>query len=118
MNSTGTLSLPSTIRYGIGQPDTYPQDLSSFNKNLNPITYRGLSVLDPVSGEKYTCDIVVHFAQDKNAVQKIQVVEEVVERELVGVQSLECAGEGEEVRDVVRGTKKEKKEKRVKLSGY
>ena len=113
MNSTGTLFLPSVIRYGIVQPDTYPQDLS-MDKKVKQITYRNFSVLDPVSGEKYTCDIVAHFAQvEKN------VLQEMAELELVGVRSLECRGEedGEEMSDVVRG-QVGKKEKRVKLGGY
>ena len=116
MNSTGTLVLPSKIRYGIGLPDTYPQDLSAFgHKKLKLITLRSVSVLDPVSGEKYTCDIIAHFTLvDKES----RVLQEMVERQLIGVQSLECAGKGEEMRDIVRQKMTAKKEKRVKLGGY
>ncbi|KAE9376616.1 hypothetical protein N431DRAFT_367740, partial [Stipitochalara longipes BDJ] len=109
MNLTGTMSLPSTIRYGIGLPDTHPQDLATFGYDkLKLITFRGLSTLNPpLSGQKYTCDIVAHFAQTKNAnVHEVWMVpgvlQKVAERQLVGLQSMECWVEGEEKKDVVR----------------
>jgi hypothetical protein len=132
MNKTGNMSLPSTIRYGIGLPDTYPQDLFVFGHDKPKlINFRGLSIIDPlILGKKYTCDIIAHFARvDPNAVTREVwmmpvVLQQVIDRQLVGIQSMECwwGADGEKV-DVVRHavtalSKKELMQKRVALGDY
>ncbi|KAN0117045.1 hypothetical protein V8E51_003022 [Hyaloscypha variabilis] len=130
MNETGNMFLPTTIRFGIGLPDTYPQDLSVFGHDKPKlITFHGLSILDPpISGQKYTCDIMAHFARvDPNAVTREVwtmpgVLQQVVDRQLVGLQSMECWGEDGEKVDVVRHavtalSKKKLMRKRVTLGG-
>jgi hypothetical protein len=102
--------IPSIVRYGIGLPDTYPQDLRTFGyEYFSTLTMPALSVLDN-SGQKYSCDIVGHFAKtNKNSCVMIPRLFHRIfsfwprcEFQLYGLQSLECWSEGEEKRDVVR----------------
>jgi hypothetical protein len=120
MNSSGNITdIPSRIRYGIGLPDTHQTDLRT-NGYAQPFISHGLSVPNPDCSPSdqnynYTCDIIAHFAQpNKNAIVQVKVgpglVKEVVMRQLVGLQSMECGAEGEEKKDVVRYEKKEKGE--------
>jgi hypothetical protein len=107
---TNGMIIPSIVRYGIGLPDTYPQDLRTFGyEYFSTLTMPALSVLDN-SGQKYSCDIVGHFAKtNKNSCVMIPRLFHRIfsfwprcEFQLYGLQSLECWSEGEEKRDVVR----------------
>ncbi|PMD63460.1 uncharacterized protein K444DRAFT_660946 [Hyaloscypha bicolor E] len=120
MNATGNItSVPTTIRYGIGLPDTHPTDLGTLGYE-HPLIIQGFSIPtpDPDSpGQNYNCDIVAHFAQmSKDAIVQVKVApglrKEVVVRQLVGLQSMECGAEGEEKKDVVRYKEKGEDEKK------
>jgi hypothetical protein len=110
MNVTGNITtIPATIRYGIGLPDTYPTDLRTLGYE-HPLIIHGFSIptSDPDSpGQTYSCDIVAHFGQtSKDAIAQAKVAtglhKEVVMRQLVGLQSMKCGAEGEEKKDIAR----------------
>jgi hypothetical protein len=115
MNATGSItSVPATIRYGIGLPDTHPTDLGTLGYE-HPLIIQGFSIPtpDPDSpGQNYNCDIVAHFAPITQVKVAPGLRKEVIMRQLVGLQSMECGAGGQEKKDVVRYKEKGGDEKK------
>lgn len=102
---TSTVVIPSIIRYGLGLPDTFPQELRSFGFNNFKTAIESVSLL-VLGGELYHCEIVAHFgavgAQHDVHVDFDNSTIMLPESQFLGLQSMSCGYDGEEKMDVVR----------------
>jgi hypothetical protein len=101
-----TVVIPSVIRYGLGLPDTFPQELLSFGFNNFKTAIESVSLLNAVDNKLYHCEIVAHFGAV--GVQRDVYVDfdnstiMLPEMQFFGLQSVICGYDGEEKKDVVR----------------
>jgi hypothetical protein len=100
-----TVVIPSVIRYGLGLPDTFPQELRSFGFSNFKTAIESISFLD-LDGKLYHCEIAAHFGTvlTKGSVYGDFGIAPIMfpESQFLGLQSMICGYDGEEQTDVVR----------------
>lgn len=97
--------VPSIVRYGLGLPDTFPQELRLFRVGKANTAIESGSILD-LAGKLYHCEIVAHFGTVR-APRDMYVdfgLSPILlpKSQFLGLQSMICCYDGEERKDVVR----------------
>jgi hypothetical protein len=99
-----TVAIPSVVRYGLGLPDTFPQELRSFDfRNFNT-AIESVSLLG-LGGKLYHCEIVAHFGAvwaPRDVYVNFGISPYMLPKsQFLGLQSMICGYDGEEQKDVV-----------------